>query len=250
MIFQNIFSSRTYGQKDTRILLRVHKNTVGDRGLSILFRVHHNTLGRGGGVIHPILGTPQHSWERGRGYPSYSGYTTTQLREGEGLSILFRVHKNTVGRGGEGIHLIQGTPQHSWERGEGLSILFRVHHNTVGTRGRSYPSYSGYTTTHLGERVGTIRVWGKYSASLHEKSQQISINPHVVVIVKCSYIAWIYLYSLVAGLILCFVDLLVQSDTGLILYFVDLPVQSGHRIDLVFRSLPATVWTQDWSCVS
>ena len=165
-------------------------------------------------------------------YPSYSGYTTTHWGEGEGLSILFWVHHNTVGRGEGVIHPIQGTPQHSWERGRG------------------YPSYSGYTKTHLGERVGTIRVWGKYSASLHEKSQQISINPHVVVIVKCSYIAWIYLYSLVAGLILCFVDLLVQSDTGLILYFVDLPVQSGHRIDLVFRSLPATVWTQDWSCVS
>jgi len=102
-------------------------------GLSILFRVHHNTFGeRGGWVIHPIQGTPQHSWERGRGYPSYSGYTTTQLGEGEGLSILFKVHHNTVERGGRGypsysgytttqlgqwggvIHPIQGTPQHSW----------------------------------------------------------------------------------------------------------------------------------------
>ena len=175
MIYQNIFSSRTYGQKDTRILLRVHKNTVGDRGLSILFRVHHNTLGRGGGVIHPILGTPQHSWERGRGYPSYSGYTTTQLREGKGLSILFRVHKNTVGRGGEGIHLIQGTPQHSWERGEGLSILFRVHHNTVGTRGRSYPSYLGYTTTQLGQGGGVIHPIQGTPQHSWDKGEELSI---------------------------------------------------------------------------
>ena len=106
-------------------------------GLSILFWVHHNTVGRGGGVIHPIQGTPQHSWERGRGYPSYSGYTKTQLGEGERGSILFRVHHNTVGRGGRGypsysgytttqlgqgggvIHPIQGTRQHIWERGLG-----------------------------------------------------------------------------------------------------------------------------------
>ena len=71
-------------------------------GLSILFWVHHNTVGRGEGVIHPIQGTQKHSWERGRGDPSYSGYTTTQLGQGGGV-----------------IHPIQGTPQHIWERGLG-----------------------------------------------------------------------------------------------------------------------------------
>ena len=111
----------------------------------------------GQGIIHPIQGTPQHIGERGRGYPSYSGYTTTQLGEGKGLSILFRVHHNTVERGGGVIHPIQGTQKHSWERGRGD------------------PSYSGYTTTQLGEGGGVIHPIQGTPQHSWDKGEELSI---------------------------------------------------------------------------